>query len=110
MSTVDNIFLLHVLINKTSESGYKLYCAFIDNRKAYDYVVRDYLLYKLIQYGIRGRLLNIIISMYNDIKSHVKLNNQISNEFTCILGVRQGECLSPFYFICFLMTLKMNLL
>jgi hypothetical protein len=40
--------------------------------------------------------------MYNDIKSHVKLNNEISNEFTCILGVRQGECLSPFLFSMFL--------
>jgi hypothetical protein len=102
MSTVDIIFVSHVLINKTLESGYKLYCAFIDFRKAFDYVVRDNLWYKLIQYGIRGRLLNTIIYMYNDIKSHLKLNNEISNDFTGILGVRQGESLSPFlFFLCF---------
>ncbi len=36
--------------------------------------------------------------MYEHIKSRVKFNNSISDEFSCELGVRQGECLSPFLF------------
>ena len=36
--------------------------------------------------------------MYENIKSRVKYDNLLSNDFTCLLGVRQGECLSPFLF------------
>ena len=36
--------------------------------------------------------------MYVNIKSRIKYENQLDGEFTCLLGVRQGECLSPFLF------------
>ena len=36
--------------------------------------------------------------MYENIKSRVKYDNLLSNDFTCLLGVRKGECLSPFLF------------
>ena len=36
--------------------------------------------------------------MYENIKFKVKYDNRLSNDFTCLLGVRQGECLSPFLF------------
>jgi len=32
----------------------------------------------------------------------VKLLNELSDEYECLLGVRQGECLSPFLFSMFL--------
>ena len=48
--------------------------------------------------GLRGNILNIIKSMYNSVKSRVKYCNELSSEFECHLGVRQGECLSPFLF------------
>ena len=38
------------------------------------------------------------MSMYKRVKSKVKINNDISICFECNLGVRQGECLSPFLF------------
>ena len=43
-------------------------------------------------------MLNIIKSIYNNVKSQVKYNNLLSGTFTCNIGVRQGECLSPFLF------------
>ena len=42
-------------------------------------------------------MLDIIRSMYTKVKSQVKQNNIISN-----IGVRQGECLSPFLFSIYL--------
>ena len=36
----------------------------------------------------------------------MKYNNTLSNEFTCMLGVRQGECLSHFLFSMFLNDIK----
>ena len=36
--------------------------------------------------------------MYSSVKSRVKFDNKLGNEFYCNLGVRQGECLSPLLF------------
>ena len=47
-------------------------------------------------------MINIIRSMYEGVKSRVKHCNQLGNSFECQLGVRQGECLSPFLFSMFL--------
>ena len=102
MSTVDNIFVLHSLITHFINRGKKLYCCFIDFTKAFDYVVRDNLWFKLVKLGLRGNILNIIKSMYQNVKSRVKMCNMVGNEFFCALGVRQGECLSPLLFSLFL--------
>ena len=102
MSTTDNIFVLHGVISHLINQGKKLYCAFVDFTKAFDYVVRENLWYKMIKYGIRGKILNVIKSMYSSVKSRVKYNNQLGNNFYCGLGVRQGECLSPLLFSLFL--------
>ena len=102
MGTVDNIFVLHGVISHMLNKGKQLYCAFIDFTKAFDYIVHDNLWSKLIKLGIRGKILNIIKSMYMSVKSRVKLQGQLSNAFSCALGVRQGESLSPFLFSMFL--------
>ena len=102
MGTTDNIFVLHGLINHMINKGKQLYCAFIDFSKAFDFINRDNLWTKLIKFGIRGNIFNIIRSMYDSVKSKVKYHNRLSNSFTCQLGVRQGECLSPFLFSMFL--------
>ena len=102
MSTVDNVFVLHGLLSHVLNQGNQLYCAFVDYTKAFDYIVRENLWYKMIKYGLRGKILNIIMSMYSKVKSKVKFNNQTGNDFSCRLGVRQGECLSPLLFSLFL--------
>lgn len=98
MCTSDNIFVLHGLITHFLNNNKKLFCSFIDFSKAFDYVVRDILWFKLLQYGIRGKILDVIVSMYKNVKSKVKFNNELSEEFSCMTGVRQGECLSPILF------------
>ena len=100
MRTMDNVFVLHGIINHLLDTGEKLFCAFVDFTKAFDYVVRDVIWYKLIRLGVRGKVLNVIMSMNKRVKSKVKVNNDISIGFECNLGVRQGECLPPFYSRC----------
>ena len=102
MGTVDNIFVLHGLITHLINQGKKLYCAFVDFSKAFDYINRDILWYKLIQFGVRGKLLKVIQSIYANVKSRVKYGTELSSEFECYLGVRQGESLSPFLFSMYL--------
>ena len=44
--------------------------------------------------------------MYTNIKSRVKFENVLSDEFSSYIGVRQGECLSPFLFSIYLNDLE----
>ena len=102
MCTTDNIFVMHGLITHSLNNNRKLFCSFIDFSKAFDFVVRDVLWFKLLQFGVRGKMLDIIVSMYENVKSQVKINNRLSESFSCMTGVRQGECLSPFLFAIYL--------
>ena len=71
-STNDAIFILKYIIDKNLNSKKKLYCAFIDLKKACDSVSRISLWYKLIKCGIDGKLLKLIRSLYSEIKVRVK--------------------------------------
>ena len=82
MSTTYNIFVLHGVISHLINQGKKLYCASVDFTKAFDYVVRENFWYKMIN-GISGKILNVIKSIYSCVKSRVKYNNQLGNEFYC---------------------------
>ena len=48
---VDNIFVLHSLITHCVNEKKKLYSAFIDFKKAFDFVVRDVLWFRLVTVG-----------------------------------------------------------
>ena len=67
MGTVDNIYILNGLITHVLNQNKKLYCAFIDFTIAFDFVNRDILWYKLIKIGVRGKMLDIIRSMYKEV-------------------------------------------
>lgn len=105
-STLDNIFVLHSLIEILKRRRKKLYCAFIDFSKAYDKVWRTGLWQKLLKNGVNGKFLNILKNMYNDIKSCVRTEEGLSDFFTCECGVRQGENLSPLLFSIYLNDLE----
>ena len=101
MSTVDNAFILHGLISHMLTQDKKLFCVFVDFIKAFDYVVRDNLWFKLIKLVIRGNMLNIIKSMYDIAKSGVRFQNQLSDDFSHVcLKLDKGNAYLPFYFQC----------
>lgn len=66
--TIDAIFILKYLIDRNLNSKKKLYCAFIDLKKAFVSVSRTSLWYKLIKSGIDGKILKLIRSLYSEIK------------------------------------------
>jgi hypothetical protein len=109
MGTTDNLFILHGAITHILNQNKSLFVAFIDFKKAFDFIVRDILWYKLIKYGVRGKILNVILSMYSKLKSKIKYNNSVSESYSCTLGVAQGECISPFLFSMYLNDLEETL-
>jgi hypothetical protein len=80
----------------------KLFCAFIDFEKAFDKVCREGLFYKMMLNNINGKIYNVIINMYDSIKSCISYNNCISEYFDCANGNRQGKNLPSFLFSLFL--------
>ena len=82
--------------------GQKLYCAFVDYKKAFDTVWRNGLWNKLINSNVNSRILTVIQNLYKSAKSCVEVNGDRSPLFACSIGVRQGENLSPFLFNIFL--------
>ena len=60
MGTLDNIFISNNLITHCINNNKRLYCAFVDFTKAFDFVVRDTLWFELIKLGVGGKMLNII--------------------------------------------------
>lgn len=77
-STTDCIFLLHSIIQKVLNSKSKVYCAFIDYEKAFDTVIRDALWVKLLQSGVSCKMINMIKSIYESVRSCVKLTSTMS--------------------------------
>ena len=90
-STVDNMFVLHLLADILKIKNQKLCCAFIDFSKAFDKVWRIGLWQKMFKSGINGKFLNVVKNIYNNIKSCIVSNSSTSNYFPCQTGVRQGE-------------------
>ena len=105
-STSDNLFIIQSLIDILKSKNKKLYCAFVDFKQAFDTVWRKGLWYKLDQYDINGKCLQLIKNMYANIKSRIMNTEGTSAYFACLNGVRQGENLSPFLFSIFLNDLE----
>ena len=61
---------------------------------------------KLLKHGVNGKVLNVIYNMNQNAKSCVKNCNENSNFFSCNIGVRQGENLSPVLFAIYLNDFK----
>ena len=105
-STMDHVFVLKVLINLYLSRKKRLYCCFIDYKKAFDSVPRIELWKKMLNNGIDGKILCLIKNMYSTAKSCVALNGCLSEYFPCQIGVRQGENLSPLLFSIYLADLE----
>ena len=109
LGTVDDIFVLHNIVNWCISNKKKVYCAFLDYSKAFDNVVLDNLWYKLLIVGIREKMITMLQSIYSSVKSRVRGSSSVTKSFECTLGVRQGESLSPFLFAMFVNDIEEHL-
>ncbi len=98
--TTDHIFVLRTLIDKfrSSKKFKNLFLCFVDFKKAYDSVWHRGLIYKLLANNIGGQFAKVIEAMYQKIQAQVRLEGSMGEPFSCNIGVRQGDVLSPTLF------------
>ena len=91
-STLDHIFVLHSLIDLHLSRKERVYCAFIDYKKAFDLVDRSSLWSKLLKNNVDGNFFKVINHMYNQAKSCVISGSDKSELFNCNIGRIRPFC------------------
>jgi hypothetical protein len=99
LHTTDNLYILRTFIEQSTHKRKKVYCCFVDFRKAFDIVPRDLLWQVLAEMGIVGHFMQCLQSMYS--QDTVRVMHPIEGllaRFSCGIGVKQGCPLSPLLF------------
>ena len=94
----DQTFIVRQICEKYLGKGKEVFFAFLDLEKAYDKIDRAAMWNVLRQYGIGGRLLKAVQSLYKDSKACVRVCEEMSEWFQVKVGLRQGCVMSPWLF------------
>ncbi|PKU63238.1 Putative ribonuclease H protein [Dendrobium catenatum] len=98
ISTNNIILAKEILYMARKNSIYKVFCAKLDIRKAFDTVSREFLLNRMLQKGFPNSFVNLIKACTSDVNYSVLVNGAIEGFFSSTSGLRQGCPLSPYLF------------
>jgi hypothetical protein len=93
--------IISKILSKLNNSRINL-LLFVDFKKAFDMVVHDLLLYKLLNYGFDNNSIKLLKDYFTSRKQVVKIDGISSNLCDIELGVPQGSVLGPLLFIIFI--------
>ena len=99
---IDHIFSITTIIRNRLSSKLPTYACFIDFQKAFDYVDRELLLYRLLLDRVNGKIYKAIKAIYDKTISTIRLNGKFTEWFNINYGVRQGDSLSTTLFSAFI--------
>ena len=97
-STLDHIMTLRAIIEEGRSHGRRIYCSFVDFRKAFDTVPRARLMRRLQEMGVPSVLTWGIMALYASVMGCVRTPEGISDIVHSTIGVKQGCPLSPTLF------------
>lgn len=98
-STIDLVFALRQLMEKSYEFDKTLWLGFLDIKKCFDSIKKSKVWDTLEKNGLEKDTVIRIKKMYEGITSMVKTPVGLTSIFPIISGLRQGGVLSPLLFI-----------
>lgn len=108
-SCVDHVYTMCDLIKSKINDKKKIYACYIDFSKAFDYVNRPMAMYRLQEYGVTGRLYNAYKAIYDSALCALKINGNLTEYITTVMGTKQGDNSSPTIFGIFINELLQKL-
>ena len=96
--TIDQIWLVRQLIEKSIEHDCAVHICFVDLEKAFDSVPREILRLLLKERGIEEQVVQLIVDIHDGTHCVVKSSCEKSSKFEVTTGVRQGCAMSPVLF------------
>ena len=96
--TVDHVFTLRALVTQAKQRKRKLFCCFVDFKKAFDSIPREQLWQVLAEIGVVGPLLQCLQSMYAQDSACVLTQDGCTEFFPCTADFKQGCPASPLLF------------
>ena len=94
-STLDQVFILRTVMERSREFNQPLHLCFIDLQKTYDSVNRETLWRICRAYGLSDKMINLL---YEDTRAEVRIDDDLSTSIQMRTGVKQGCLLSPILF------------
>ena len=104
-SCEDHIYSLTSIIRNRKNMGLDTFTCFVDMAKAFDRVDRvnrDILFVKLANIGISGDILESIKALYADCRASINVNDDYTDFFGIMSGVKHGDVISPTLFSIFI--------
>ena len=97
---VDNMFILQAMAQKyISKPGGRFYVLYVDFEKAFDSILHYKLFNCLHNVGFKGKLCKVLVSMYSNMRSRIRIDNKLTKALTCNVGSKQGDITSTIIFI-----------
>ena len=100
-STLDHILTLRAILEEGRSHGRKIYCAFVDFRKAFDTVPRAQLILRLEEMGVPMELIWGILALYRVDKGQIRTREGASELIHSTIGVKQG-CPLPLLYLAYI--------
>ncbi len=98
-STIDPLYFLNQIIEKSNEYQFPIYIAFLDYTKAFNSVKHEFMFQSLKNQGLPDIKVNIIKDTYNGAKARI-ITDLEGEYFEIKSGVKQGDPRSPILFNC----------
>ena len=97
-SCTDHLFVVTSIIRNRLSTNQNTFVALVDFEKAFDWVKRSLLYYRLLENNIDGKIYKAINALYSNNEAYVRLGTQNTDWFAVPNGVRQGDPLSTTLF------------
>ncbi|CAI9608046.1 unnamed protein product [Staurois parvus] len=94
-STFSAVLAIREALERCRAAGWRKYLLALDQAKAFDRVNHEYLWLLLGRYGLQGRFIDWLKTLYNGAESFPLVNGWVGQPFEVGSGVRQGCPLSP---------------